>query len=120
VTVRAIPQVIVSLPEVHPSLNTWYRWHRYQIYEEKRRWEKMVQMLCFSKPKVTVPVVLTVTYFFRDRRKRDFDNYPPKFILDGIKGSLLPDDSEDWIQELRIRFAHDPKSPRTEVQLTPV
>lgn len=51
----------------------------------------------------------------RERRvcRRDFDNYTPKFILDVLKGCLIPDDSSAVIEDLRLRFEHDRAHPRT-------
>lgn len=119
ITVQAVKAVTISIPELHPSLNQWYRMHWAPRGKEKARWKELVWALSRGKPRFKVPVVVTVTYFFPDHRKRDFDNYPPKFVLDGLKGTLLQDDSQEWIAELRTRFAHDPKYPRTEVTLTP-
>lgn len=38
-------------------------------------------------------VDVKLTYYFRDKRARDHDNYPPKYILDGLKGIFFEDDS---------------------------
>ena len=118
---QAVQAITLTIPEIHPSLNEWARrWHPFRIAREKRRWQQMIALLCSGKKMLAVPAIVTVTHFFPNRRKRDFDNYTPKFILDGIKGVLLPDDNAEWIVELSTRFSHDPENPRTHVTLTPV
>ena len=84
------------------------------------RWKKMVWVLTARHKPFAVPVVVTVTYFFKDKRRRDFDNFVPKFVLDGLVGTVLADDDQSHVAELRIRFDQDSKKPRTEVTLTPV
>ena len=120
VTTRAAKALTITIPEIPPSLNRWSRMHWAPKAQEKARWKEMVWASSRGKPKFMVPVVATVTYFFKDRRRRDFDNFVPKFVLDGLVGTVLADDDQSHVEELRIRFGYDPKHPRTEVTLTPV
>jgi len=120
VTLKAVSAVTITIPEVPPSLNAWSRMHYHPQNPEKARWKQMVWALSAGFKPFAVPVVATVTYFFKDRRRRDFDNFVPKFVLDGLVGTVLADDDQGHVAELRIRFGYDPKRPRTEVTLTPV
>jgi Holliday junction resolvase RusA-like endonuclease len=57
-------------------------------------------------------------YWFERNRRRDKDNiaFAKKFLLDGlVKAGVLADDGWDEINDIRDRFAIDPKHPRVEV-----
>jgi Holliday junction resolvase RusA-like endonuclease len=120
IELQAVKAVTITIPEIPPSLNRWAGMHWAPKAQEKARWKQMVWAASVQYKPFAVPVVVTVTYFFKDRRRRDFDNFVPKFILDGLVGTVLTDDDQSHLSELRIRFAHDPKNPRTEVTLMPV
>lgn len=113
------PIIQLVIDEIHPSLNAWSRWHWTKVRRESERWKWLIRAAASRVKPCVRPVVVTVTYFFPTRRRHDFDNYAPKFILDGLKGCLIPDDSSDVIEELRLRFRHDRKHPRTEITLHP-
>jgi len=110
-------KVVIVVPGVPPSLNEWMRWHPYARYQRSQEWKQKVAWVCAAgQVKSFVrPVTITLTYFFPDRRRRDFDNYSGKFILDGLRPQVIPDDCSEVVKELVIRFAHDPKDPRVEV-----
>lgn len=66
------------------------------------------------------PVKVLFTWYEEDRA-RDLDNIcaAKKFILDGlVKAHVIPDDSQDYVRNLRDRFAIDPTCPRVEVEIT--
>jgi len=116
------PITILVINEIHPSLNVWSRWHWTQVRRESERWHWFVRQArsaVQSYAPYVRPVIVTVTYFFPTRARHDFDNYAPKFILDGLKGVLIPDDNSEIIEELRIRFRYDKAHPRTEITLHP-
>jgi len=62
--------------------------------------------------------LVEIAFFFKDRRKRDLDNYI-KFLLDGmIKASVIEDDSFLNI-ELLLRGRVDRKNPRCVIIVKP-
>lgn len=95
-----------KIPLIPPS-NNKYQGNgglnkNYEYQREKRQWAGYVQLFC--KPKPTYPLkraIVTLHYFFPDRRRRDPDNYSGKFILDGlVKAGIIIDDSFDVIDLL--------------------
>lgn len=110
-------KVVIEVPGIPPSLNDWMRWHPMARHQENIAWKKKVAMCCLvarAKP-MAGPVQVTLTYFFPTRQHRDLDNYAGKFILDGLRPSVISDDSSDVVRSLVIRFEHDPTNPRVEV-----
>jgi len=86
----------ITIPcRVHPSLNEWKNWHWTKVGREKVSWEKEIyyELKLAKAPLFKFPKV-KITYYFKDKRARDKDNYAPKFILDGIKkAKVIIDDS---------------------------
>ena len=61
--------------------------------------------------------VVTLTYYFPDKRRRDSDNYAGKLILDGlVRAGIIEDDSFDNVQ-LVLRGGYDKENPRTEIEV---
>lgn len=91
----------------------------FEYQDEKREWEWLVRA-AVGKNKPTKPIeraIVTLTYFFPTKHRRDPDNYSGKFILDGlVKSKVIADDSFDCI-DLQIRGKHDKENPRTEISV---
>ena len=89
----------------------------------KREWKAKVHE---ALPKKCVmfedKVIVTVTYYFPNKRKHDYDNYAgsAKLLLDGLSEKVIEDDSAQFIEELRIRFDYDKENPRTEINIRKV
>lgn len=78
----------------------------------------MIGWLCKGKQRFEYQVEIEVVSYFPTKRKHDFDNYTPKFILDPIvKSGLIRDDSSTIITKLTLRFEYDKLNPRTEVNI---
>jgi len=66
------------------------------IQEEKKRWAWMIKAAAASvKPGVPFEYAdVTLRYSFKDKRRRDPDNYSGKMILDALVGAgIIKDDS---------------------------
>lgn len=74
-------------------------------YEAKSQWK--------AEP-ARGPVALTVTFFFKNYRRRDLDNHN-KIVLDALNSIVYEDDSQ--IDELHLYRKCDPKTPRIEVSI---
>ena len=110
------------IPDIPPSDNKFKgRENHWEYRNQKKQWLETVMMLCRPKPKKPIEKAnVTLTYFFKDKRRRDPDNYSGKFILDGlVEGKILKDDSFNNIN-LILRGNHDPKNPRTEILIQEV
>ena len=106
-----------SIAAIPPSNNKFIgknqRW-RYQ--DEKKKWARVIQLFCVPRPREPLKKSrVTIIYYFKDRRRRDPDNYSGKFILDGlVRSGIIIDDSFDCI-DLYLRGNVDKDNPRTEI-----
>lgn len=109
------------IPALPPSNNKFLgNSHSFRPYlAAKQEWHWMVRAaLSRSGQKPDRPLrhaVVTLRYFFPDRRRRDPDNYSGKFILDAlVREGVLADDSFGCVT-LRLEAETDKENPRTEV-----
>lgn len=104
----------VTLPGVPPSLNRWTNLHWTVKCETKKDWEYLIRYTVNKIAPFKKPIV-RIIYYFNTNRRRDKDNYTPKFIMDGlVKAGVIKDDNInavdlDW--DIRI----DKNGNRTEV-----
>ena len=96
----------IRIPDIHPSLNEWTRFHWAVKKRIKDTWYAQIYVLvyqlkskqCLCLPFKSRPKV-TITYRFPDNRDRDADNYAPKFIIDGLRyARVISNDSVKDIQ----------------------
>lgn len=107
------------IDRIPPSNNQFIGRTNYHEYQRvKREWAALIAALCRPRPKnPPAHAIVTLTYFFPDRRRRDPDNYSGKMILDGLTvAGIIADDSFTKIA-LVLRGEHDPKHPRTEIEI---
>lgn len=107
------------IPNIPPSNNKFIgREVRYQYQAAKKEWARLVMLFCTPKP--TRPIdksIVKLTYFFKDRRRRDPDNYSGKMLLDGlVRAGVITDDSFDNIH-LIISGNYDKENPRTVIEI---
>jgi len=65
-----------------------------------------------NKKKYVCDIIVSVDYYFGDRRKHDVDNYS-KILLDSLNELAYIDDEQ--IRKLILTKNHDRATPRTEV-----
>lgn len=96
------------LPGIPPSNNQYIGRTNYREYQRvKKEWAEHVALCCRlaacgcpSQP--LRRAVVTLTYHFPDKRRRDPDNFSGKMLLDGlVHAGILADDSFDNI-DLRL------------------
>lgn len=98
-----------TIPEIPPSNNKFIgRENRWEYQEVKKLWARLVAVYCRPKPpKPLERATVTLEYHFKDKRRRDPDNYSGKFILDGLtKAGIIADDSFSVI-DLRLKAVCD-------------
>ena len=97
-----------SVPEIPPSNNRYIgREARWAYQAEKKRWAGLIAVCCRPRPAEPLRgVTVRLCYHFRDRRRRDPDNFSGKMLLDGlVRCGVLEDDSFQCIRlELSARF----------------
>lgn len=87
------------IPLVPPTNNKYIgngsKDKNFQYQTEKKHWAGYVNLFCNPKPPFPIArAKVTLHYHFKDKRRRDPDNYSGKFILDGlVRAGILQDDS---------------------------
>ena len=90
---------MITLPIMACSVNKYYRsWKgRVLISQDGREFKKQVQVHLDNYEKILGKVELKLILYFKDKRKRDVDNYA-KVLIDCLKNKLFEDD--DMIYKL--------------------
>lgn len=110
----------IVVNEIPPSNNKYmgktYNYHQYQ--EEKQRWHWLIKCAIKERPKKPIEkAVVSITYYFKNKTRRDPDNYSGKMLLDPlVKEGILVDDSFKNIT-LVLAAGHDKDNPRTEIEV---
>ena len=110
----------ICVPELPPSLNEWSRKFWTARHEMVLEMTNNLRLLALAKkiPRVEKAQVQLV-YYFRDNRRRDPDNYAPKFLLDGLrKSGIIAEDNSRVLRLPQPEFRLDRARPRTEVWIT--
>tara|TARA_B000000565_G_C23774723_1_gene373624 strand:- start:1679 stop:2110 length:432 start_codon:yes stop_codon:yes gene_type:complete len=86
---------MIELPIMACSVNKYYRsWQgRVLISKDGRIFKKDVDMFLNNYVKVKGKIKLTLILYFKDKRKRDLDNYN-KVLIDCLKNRLFEDDDQ--------------------------
>ncbi len=97
------------IPDIPPSNNKFIgRDDRWKYQKIKKQWAQLVAVYCRPKPAFPLQrAAVTLEYHFKDKRRRDPDNYSGKMILDGlVAAGIIADDSFKCI-DLRLGAAFD-------------
>lgn len=111
--------VFLVIPQVHPSINDWGNWH----WSKRDRYlrdltENITWLTIAKKLPMTEKAIVEITYFFRTERRRDTNNYTPKFLLDAlVYAGLILDDNAKEIRQPEPRFEIGGEYFRTEVYI---
>jgi Holliday junction resolvase RusA-like endonuclease len=112
--------MLITIKSIPPSLNKFAgRKNEWEYWELKKEWKDLVYYSALSQrpPKPIEKSIVTITYFFKTKIRRDPDNYTGKLIMDGLTAcGIIKDDSFECV-ELRFRGAHDKENPRTEIEI---
>ena len=86
---------MIELPIMACSVNKYYRsWQgRVLISKDGREFKKEVDLLLNNYEKILGKIKLTLILHFKDKRKRDLDNYN-KVLIDCLKNKLFEDDDQ--------------------------
>ena len=110
------------VPGIPPSNNQYAgRTNCWQYRQDKKEWKERIRLCCRPKPPSPLPRArVTLTYYFKDRRRRDPDNYSGKMLLDGLTvAGIIQDDSFTNI-ELVLRSGLDRDNPHVEIEVTDI
>ena len=112
-------QIIID--GIPPSNNKYMgkTYHFEQYQEKKREWHLRVKAAIKERLKTPFDkAVVKLTYHFRDRIRRDPDNYSGKFILDAlVKEGIIKDDSFNCVTLILEQGEPNSKRPNVEVEV---
>ena len=113
----------IVIDEIPPTNNKYMGNSRNfnEYRHEKERWHWMIKAALCGVQKPSTPwekVVVMVTYYFKDNRRRDiYDNYAPKFLLDPlVREGIIYDDCWQCCK-VELDADVDNNNPRTEIQI---
>ena len=108
------------IPFIPPSNNQFIgKNQRFAYQKAKKEWAEIIRLYTLkNKPHKPIKQCrLTLFYYFKDRARRDPDNYSGKFILDGlVKAGVIFDDSFFNIN-LILKANVDKGNPRLEITI---
>jgi Holliday junction resolvase RusA-like endonuclease len=114
--------VKIVVNDIPPSNNQYMgKTYNYAVYqEEKKRWHWLIKCAIskIGKPKKPYEKALVqIKYYFKNRQRRDPDNYSGKMLLDPlVREGILADDSFKAIT-LVLSADYDKDNPRTEIDI---
>ena len=117
-----------EIPDVAPSLNTWYMGGKAVIWKRKKdkdRWRKYVDEAIDkyglgSIPSACYPIKVRITSCFTDKRIRDCDNWitGAKLAIDGLKEfGIIVDDDIRYISSVETIVLGQQPEKKTIVEL---
>lgn len=111
----------ITINAIPPSNNQFMgnSHNHFEYHREKKEWHWRIKAALNQRPNKALPrAVVKITYFFKDNRRRDPDNYSGKFILDAlVKEKIIADDSFDVIDLILRKGGCDKNNPRTEIEV---
>ena len=115
----------IVINEIPPSNNEYMgKTYNYAVYQrEKQRWHWLIKSAIKQAEKPKTPMekaIVNITYYFKNKIRRDPDNYSGKMLLDPlVREGILIDDSFDVVT-LVLDGAYDKNNPRTEIEIRSV
>ena len=112
----------IVINEIPPSNNKYMgNSHNFNAYRrEKERWHWLIKVALQKANKPQKPIekaIVNITYYFKDKRRRDPDNYSGKMLLDPlVREGILVDDSFGNVT-LVLAAGVDKNQPRTEIEI---
>ena len=112
----------LTVYDIPPSNNKYMgNSHSFNVYRrDKEKWHYLVKAAIGRAKKPRKPLekaIVHITYYFKDKRRRDPDNYSGKLLLDPlVREGILADDNFKVV-ELRLSGSVDRGNPRTEIEI---
>lgn len=106
------------IPHIPMSINNFIgRKNIWEYQEEKKRWKEYCWDYCKPLPKKPLEKAeLIITFYFKDRRRHDADNYQ-KMLLDGlVSAGIIKDDDFEHIS-VTCCGGYDKQKPRVEIEI---
>lgn len=109
-------KIKLVLPFIPPTINKYIgRSNIWEYQADKKKVHNAIKLTTIGKNYNYDKCKMTITYYFKDRRRHDPSNYD-KFILDGlVEAKIITDDNYSVITEFTTKGSYDKENPRTEV-----
>lgn len=106
----------LELPFIPPSINYYIgRDNRFQYQNDKKKLHRITKLITAGKNYNIEKCKMTVTYYFKDKRRRDPGNYE-KILLDClVEANIIIDDNYNVITEFTTKGDYDKNNPHTEI-----
>ena len=118
---RKKPPITKPIP---PSLNDWMIMPRFKMNSQKQIWKEFGIWLIKENNLENMKInkcEITIEYFFKDKRKRDSDNYTPKNLFDSfVISGLLIDDDFGHVESLTLKGNYSKEDPRMEITFSEI
>lgn len=119
---------MIKIPAPYPSRNKLNQLMKVQHARPFRQWKSDFQLLTRSaihkvQMKPMKVIDLRVIIYFKTRRKRDYDNYDLKYLIDCfVQTKIIKDDNPDYVPHRpSLKFITDKHhEERTEVYVTEI
>ena len=111
------------IPRVHPSLNKILRMHWGERKRQQDVWDREVFAALWSGTPArrfnTSAAVVRIAYHFKNDRRRDKDNYAPKFLMDALRhNNVIADDDTEHV-DVEWDIVTGARGDHTVVTITP-
>ena len=110
-----------SIHEKLYSLNEYRNEHFHKLNKLKVSWSNTIHLLSiYHSLKPVQKCKIEFELFFKDKRKRDLDNYSAtiKMILDGlVQAGIIQDDNYSVVEEITIRCGGQAKTEHIKVTI---
>lgn len=110
----------IVVNDIPPSNNKYMGKTRHfsEYQSEKQKWHWLIKCAIKERPKKPIEkAIVHITYYFKNKTRRDPDNYSGKMLLDPlVREGILIDDSFNNII-LVLAAGYDKDNPRTEIDI---
>lgn len=106
----------LTLPLIPPTINKYIgRSNIFEYQKDKKKIHEAIRLLTVGKRYNIKKCKMTITYYFKDKRRRDPSNFD-KCLLDGlVEANIIVDDNYGVITEFTTKGGYDKDNPRTEI-----
>lgn len=108
----------ITINTLPPTINKYIgRSNIWEYQQDKKAYHKAIVMSTIGINPRYERCKMKVTYYFKDKRRRDPGNYE-KMLLDGlVEANIIKDDNYDVITEFTTTGKYDKDNPRVEVEI---
>jgi crossover junction endodeoxyribonuclease RusA len=110
----------ITIRPIPPTINKYIgRSNIWEYQKDKKEIHKAIKMQTIGNNPMIKECTMRITYYFKDKRRRDVTNYD-KMLLDGlVEAKIIEDDNYEVIKEITLCGKYDPIDSRVEIEIIP-